>query len=144
MNKIIKAFWFFTLLATLATLLYTYAAIPIGGTLSFFDGDTISREVFFNISLAFITIGNFSLYSIARKFRKSEMPVAEFLIGWLMSFASVLNFFFMSSLTFVQVINSGENFDYTNFGYYIYITLGLVIGWVVALPFFILNLNNKA
>ncbi len=145
MNKIIKAFWFITLLSTLATLLYTYAAIPMGSDLVLFDGGTsISREMLFNISLAIITIGNFSLYSIARKYRKSEMPVAEFLVGWLMSFASVLNFFFMSSLTFIQVINSGENFDYTNFGYYIYITLGLVIGWVVAGPFFILNLKNKA
>ncbi|MTI40117.1 hypothetical protein [Fulvivirga lutimaris] len=145
MNKLIKAFWFFTLLATLATLLYTYAAIPIGGSLSLFDGqNTISRETVFNVSLAFITICNFSIYSIARKFRKSEVPVAEFLVGWLMSFATVLNFFFMSSLTFIQLVNSGENFDFSNFGYYIYITLGLVIGWVVALPFFILNLKNKA
>jgi len=144
MNRIIKAFWFFTLLATLATLLYTYAAIPMGSNLSLFDGqNTISREMLFNISLAFITIGNFSLYSIARKYRKSEMPVAVFLVGWLMSFATVLNFFFMSSLTFLQLINSGENFEYSNFGYYIYITLGLVIGWVAALPFFLLNLKNK-
>ena len=116
MNKIIKAFWFLTLLATLATLLYTYAAIPIGGSLSLFDGQNIvSRETFFNVSLAFITICNFSIYSIARKFRKSQLPVAEFLVGWLMSFASVLNFFFMSSLSFIQLINSGEKFDYSNF-----------------------------
>jgi hypothetical protein len=37
------------------------------------------------------------------------------------------NMFFASSVYFIKILNSRENFDYSNFGYLIYVTGGLMI-----------------
>ncbi|MEN8249655.1 MAG: hypothetical protein ABFS32_12040 [Bacteroidota bacterium] len=37
------------------------------------------------------------------------------------------NMFFASSVYFINILNSRENFDYSNFGYLIYITGGLMV-----------------
>jgi hypothetical protein len=145
MNKLIRAFWFTTFFLTFGALLYSYAAIPVGYDINLLIGEEgISRDTYFYIGLFIISISNFSFYIMARKYKKEESPFPVFIFGWLMSFATVINFFLIFSMTFIQFVNSGENFNYTNFGYFIYITLGIVILWVAALPIFIIKLKNKA
>jgi hypothetical protein len=145
MNKLIRAFWFVTFLSTFAVLLYSYAAIPIGHNINMFLGDEgMSRDTYFYIGLFIIAISNFSFYIVARKYKNEESPIPAFIFGWVMSFATVINFFLIFSMTFIQFVNNGENFNYVNFGYFIYITLGIVILWVAALPIFIIKLKNKA
>ncbi len=143
MNKIIRAFWFFTLLTALGALLYSYASIPDGYDVYLTDSfSAISREVLFYIGLAIVTLTNFSIYSIARKYKHAEDDLQQFVFGWLTSFAAVLNFFLIVSFFFIQLINSGEKFDFTNFGLTIYITLGLIALWVLALPVFLLRIKK--
>ncbi|HNP16801.1 MAG TPA: hypothetical protein PKL31_00095 [Fulvivirga sp.] len=145
MNKLIKAFWFVTLLITMAVLLYTYASFAEAQIVNIQDNvGNISRESFFYLSLVIITLSNFTLYIVARKLKDRENKIAEFVYGWLMSFAVVLNFFFMISMSFVQVNNSGEMYDFTYLGYLIFIALGFIVLWVLALPIFLLKLKNTA
>ncbi len=145
MNKLIKAFWFVTLLVTLAVLLYTYASFAEAQIVSIQENIVnVSRESFFYLTLAIITLSNFTLYIVARKLKDRDNKIDEFVYGWLMSFAVVLNFFFVISMSFVQVNNSGEVYDFTYLGNLIFIALSIIGIWVLVLPIYLLKLKNTA
>ncbi|MBL6449117.1 hypothetical protein JMN32_22590 [Fulvivirga sp. 29W222] len=137
MTRLVKAFWFLSLIVGLAVLLYTYAGLPeqvayeieTGGGMSY-----MSRETFFYLSLAVLVVANFSLYTVSRSLRYRKESLNALMTNWQLSLAGVLNFFFIVIWNFISLVNSGENFDYDNFGYMIYVALGLIVIWVIALP----------
>ncbi|WP_157494168.1 hypothetical protein [Fulvivirga imtechensis] len=145
MTRMIKAAWGLSLLAGLSVLLYTYAGLPqkVGYELDNF-GDvtaTVGKEAFFYVSLAVLVIANFSLYTVSRSLRYKRESINNLMTNWQLSLATVLNFFFIIVWNFIMVVNSGETFNYDNFGYLIYISLGLIVVWVLALP--ILLMKNQ-
>ena len=143
MARLIKAFWFFSLLVCLGVLLYVYAGLPekvvyaidnIGNPLS-----SINKESFFYISLAALVVANFSLYTVSKSLHYRRASTKRLMVNWQLSLAGVFNIFFIVIWNFISLVNSGENFDYDNFGYMIYIAIGLIIVWIIALPVLIIN-----
>ncbi|MEQ8925254.1 MAG: hypothetical protein RLO81_05535 [Fulvivirga sp.] len=140
MNRLIKALWFTTLLAVSAFLLFVYAGfredqlIFINNT---FEG--LDRETFFFLALTLITVSNFTFYILSWRLRKQDNKMTEFIKGWLMGMAAALNFFLIVVLSFLQIFNGGENFNYQSIGYLIFVSLGAVIISVLSLPVFLVK-----
>ncbi|MCG8389410.1 MAG: hypothetical protein MJA30_27915, partial [Cytophagales bacterium] len=61
------------------------------------------------------------------------------LINWQLSFAIVLNLFYVVGLNFIFLFNSGEKFNYDSFGYLVLLALGLILVWLVALPILVVR-----
>ena len=59
----------------------------------------------------------------------------DFLI-WFYGLIICLHFFFVIVLNFINLINSGENFDYGRIGYVIYGSLGLLAFWAACWPIY--------
>lgn len=138
MGRIIKFVWIISLLSGLATLMYTYASLGEvvsvhNETLSTQSG-SVDREMFFYLALGILVVFNFTFYAISRNMHIADSGMKQVLINWQLSFAAVLNFFYIISMLFIMLINSGERFDYSNFGYLVYIALGLVVLWMILLP----------
>lgn len=131
MGRVIKFFWFLSLACGLFALLYTYAAL--GRELVFGEYD-FSRESFFYGGLAVLVIFNFTFYAISRNLRYQNKNLQQSIVNWQLSFAGVLNLFFIVSVFFIMLVNGGEQFNFDNFGYLLYVCLGLIAVWVLALP----------
>jgi len=136
--RFIKFGWSISLVAGLATLIYIYAAIPDPVIYSLSDSlsgrGVISREKFFYISLGFLAGMNFLLYALSKNVRYRMQSINSLLRKWQLSLAIVINIFFIVIQNFVFLVNSGEKFNYDNFGYLIYVALGLILIWIIALP----------
>ncbi|UII25562.1 hypothetical protein LVD15_19960 [Fulvivirga maritima] len=143
MTRLIKAAWFVSLLVSLAALLYVYASIPVEVIyrLDNFGNPIgeISRETFFYVSLIILVVANFSLYTVSRSLQYRDESIKNIMTSWQLSFALVLNFFFIIIWNFISLVNSGEHYAYTNSGYLIYVALGLIALWVLALPLILIK-----
>lgn len=134
-----------TLLVTAGLLLFVYASLYENQKVHLAEiVPGLNREVFFYVGLAIIMLANFTLYIGHWKIRKKDHAIAEFLKGWYMALGSVLNFFLIVVLFFVQVYNGSEKFDYSNFGYLIFISLGIIILCAISLPVFIIKQKFKS
>lgn len=139
-GRFIKFFWFVSLFAGLAALLYVYAGLSqqvVYGA----EAETMftDRESFFYIALGILTVCNFSFYALTKnmKYRSEEMNTL--LVNWQLSFAIVLNVFYIIGVNFIFLLNSGEHFNYDNFGFLIIISLSLIVLWVFALPVLVIR-----
>lgn len=143
MARIIKFIWLISLLSGLATLLYTYASmgeiVSINSDTLVTESGSVTREVYFYTALAILIIFNFSFYAISRNMHMNDDHMKTLLINWQLSFAAILNLFYIVGVLFIMLVNSGDNFDYGNFGYLIYIALAFIILWVIALPLLIMR-----
>ena len=143
MARLIKAFWFLSLLTGLVVLLYVYAGLPEQVTYKLGEGGAsiseIGKEAFFYISLAALVVANFSLYTVSRSLRYKRASTNHLMTNWQLSLAGLFNFFFIVAWSFISVINSGENFDYDYLGYLIYIALGFIVIWILAFPILLLR-----
>jgi hypothetical protein len=81
----------------------------------------ISKNSIFYISLAFIVLINITLIGLRRilKNQDTEMELTQTGLGITQIF---FNLFFASSVYFISILNSRENFNYSNFGYLIYVS----------------------
>ena len=146
MGRIIKFIWIISLVSGLAVLLYTYASLGEVISLSADSSRPASftREAYFYAGLAILVIFNFSFYALSRNMHMQNSRIKQGLISWQLGFAAVLNFFFITAALFIMLFNSGERFNYDNFGYLIYVALVLVGLWIVALPVVIIrNRRNR-
>jgi hypothetical protein len=134
--KIFKAVWFFSLLATLALLLYVYASLPQEVTL--LEGQepiSISREVLFYSLLAVMAFVNVLVFVVRILFTEKQNDFKT----WFYGFVIALNFFFVTLINFSGVSNSGERFDYSNIGFLIYASIGLIVLWSLSWPIYSLS-----
>jgi hypothetical protein len=131
MGRLVKFLWFLSLVIGLAALLYTYASM--GSQLEFGEYN-FSKEAYFYGALAVLVLFNFTFYAVSRNLRYSSKHLEEMMVNWQLSFAAILNLFFIVSVFFVMLVNGGENFNFDNFGYLLYVCLGLILIWVLALP----------
>ncbi len=139
-GRFIKALWFFSLLACLANLLYVYAGLSqqvLYGAET--QGWLSDKENFFYVALALLTISNFSLYALSKNMKYKNEVLNSLLINWQLSFAIVLNLFYVVGLNFIFLFNSGEKFNYDSFGYLVFLALGLILVWLVALPILVVR-----
>lgn len=141
--RFIKFGWFVSLFASLATLLYVYASLSAQVVYSlsdkFIDKGAIDREAFFYVALFSVAFINFLLYALSRNLKYRQPEINELLKNWQLSLAVVFNIFYIVILNFIQVVNSGEKFNYDYFGYLIYVSIALLILWIFALPFLLIR-----
>ena len=130
--KIFKAVWFLSLLLWLLVFLYVYASLP-EDVLIREEGNRvlISREALFYMFLSAIALFTALVFTMNRLFGDQE----DFLI-WFYGLIICLHFFFVIVLNFINLINSGENFDYGRIGYVIYGSLGLLAFWAACWPIY--------
>ena len=112
-----------TTIFSFVVLLFSYAKYPddvlvyvdnVGEPLTY-----LSKNVLFYISLAFIVLINITLIGQRRilKNQDEEMELTQAGLGIIQIFS---NLFLASSVYFISILNSRENFNYSNFGYLIY------------------------
>lgn len=133
--KIFKAFWFLSVMALLASLLYNYAGwreeLVIQETVS--EETIIGKEELFYGLMATFALVNVLVYVIGKMF-----PSNEDFRAWFHGLIMTVNMFFIIAMSFVGTYNSGENFDFSRIEFILYGSIFLVIGWAVAWPFYAL------
>jgi len=133
--KLLKAFWFLSMLATLVALLYVYASLPQEVLV---QDDTearvvISNELFFYLAMLLIAISNALVFVMAKVFKTNEE-----LRVWFFGLIIALNIFFIIGMNFISLYNSEEKFDYDRIAVIIYGSLALIILWAGAWPVYVI------
>lgn len=145
--RFIKFGWAVSLVAGLGALLYVYAAIPeqVVYSLSdkYFGKGAISRETFFYSALGFIAFMNFLLYALSKNLKYKDESINETIKKWQLSLAVLINIFAIVVMNFVFLVNSGESFNFSNFGYLIYVSLGFIVIWIITLPILLIRAAKR-
>ena len=94
----------------------------------------LSKGSVFYISLAFFILINTTLIGLNRIFKNQdeEKVLSQAGLGITQIF---FNLFLASSVYFIGILNSRENFNYSNFGYLIFVTGNLLIFSVLITAF---------
>lgn len=126
--RIFRSVWFLSTLAVLACLLYQYASWPEQVVIGQEEVNfiTLSRDGYFYLVLAVLTLINVTVY-IAKRFTKR----AEGLMAWFYGFIGVINFFLIIAISFISLFNSNESFRFGQIGFIIYGSMFLVGAWLV-------------
>jgi len=128
--KIFKAVWFLSLMAWLALFLYVYASLPAEVLIREAESKVfLSREAVFYLFLAAIVLVNGLVFIVSRLFTDREN-----FLSWFCGLIICFNFFFVIVLNFINLVNSGEKFNYDRIGYVIYGSVGLFVLWAVGWP----------
>jgi len=128
--KIFKAVWFLSLMAWLALFLYVYASLPEEVLIREAENKVfLSREAVFYLFLAAIVLVNGLVFIVSRLFTDREN-----FLSWFCGLIICFNFFFVIVLNFINLVNSGEKFNYDRIGYVIYGSVGLFVVWAVGWP----------
>jgi len=128
--KIFKAVWFLSLMAWLALFLYVYASLPEEVLIRETENKVfLSREAVFYLFLAAIVLVNGLVFIVSRLFTDREN-----FLSWFCGLIICFNFFFVIVLNFINLVNSGEKFNYDRIGYVIYGSVGLFVFWAVGWP----------
>ncbi len=157
MRKLFNFTWFLTFIGFFAALLLSYAYLPEQvGIHTNYQGEVdefIGRETFFYVGLvAFILSNLVYFFSIkllegipaasSLHFRNERFK--ESIVSWLVSFAAVINLFFILGITYIALFNTqGGDFQMSRFSFLIYIAPVLGIGCVLWLIFIFLNRHNQ-
>jgi hypothetical protein len=105
--------------------LVSYASFPddvlvyinsLGEPQSYFSKDTM-----FYILVAFLIIVNATFIGLKSILNRNSLSLEMTEAGVFIS-QIFFNLFFTSSVYFINILNSRENFNYSNFGYLIYVT----------------------
>lgn len=123
-----------SLLAVTAALMYGYASMQeyvvvqeaVNGAIR------ISRETFFYMVLALLTIINVFVFIIARIMVRSE----DFK-SWFYGLVITFNIFLIVGIGFVSLYNSGEMYDYARLQPVVYGSIGLLLLWSFAWPIYV-------
>ena len=81
----------------------------------------LSKDILFYMLVAFLIVTNATFMGLNNLIRRSELTLETTEAGVHIT-QIFFNLFFASSIYFVNILNSRENFDYSNFGYMIYVT----------------------
>ena len=133
--KLFKAVWFLSVLATLVILIFNYAGLPETVVVQE-EGPSafrISRDAYFYSMTGFIALVNMMVFPIGQVY--SLQPAFR---SWFYGLVIALNFFFIVSMNFVGVFNSGEKFDYNQIRYIVYFSVGLFLVWTMSWPIYLL------
>jgi len=131
--KIFKAVWFLSMLLVLVNLLYVYASLPEKVVIQVEGPSLVSvgREGFFYTVTTVVAFVNALVYIVSNIFKKDE----DFRT-WFHGLVITLNIFFIISLNFIALFNSGEKFDYSRIAFVIFGSIALFILWALGWPFY--------
>ncbi|MCB0496301.1 MAG: hypothetical protein KDC79_09205 [Cyclobacteriaceae bacterium] len=134
--KITNSIRILSIIALVIVFFISYAGLP-EQVLVLLDGDGapvqyVTRNLFFYSSLAFIVLGNTLLYVLSAILIASPQKVFRVVANYIVVLTALINLFFIVSLSFISILNSRENFDYTNFAPFFYLSEGLFAVWLMA------------
>lgn len=134
--KLFKAAWFLSLVGFLFIFLYIYASLPetvvLGDDI---DSARVSRDVVFYSSLITAALVNVLVFFITKLYGKRNEEFSTWFFGQII----LLNFFFCTVLGFINLLNSGEIFQYGRLGIVIYGSIILIVMWAVSWPVYSLS-----
>jgi len=128
-----KAVWFLSVLVVLVNLLYVYAALPPEVVIQEeVAGQThASKELLFYLVTAALVVINVLVYFTRNLFERNEDFRA-----WFHGLIITINIFFVFAMSFVQLYNSAERYDYSRLQAIIYGSVGLMVLWAVSWPLY--------
>ena len=97
----------------------------------------IDKDIGFYIALTVFAVTNILFFLLLGLFKRSSANVATIVFGWISALVVLINLFFAFAAAFIGILNSRENFDYSNFGYLIFVIGGLFVIWLFG---FLINL----
>jgi hypothetical protein len=129
--KIFKAVWFLSMLGVLVNLLYTYAGLPLEVVINENGGSSISidKDNYFYLSSTLIAVVN-ALVFVVNNLKRRDPDFRT----WFYGLVICLNFFFVVSLNFIALYNSGDAFDYSRIEFLILGSTGLFVLWALGWP----------
>jgi hypothetical protein len=129
--RIFKAIWFLSLLVVLASLLWVYAGLPeqvivqedVSGRVE------ANREFLFYVLTFLIVLVNALVYGF-KKLKSEEFR------AWFHGVVVSINLFLVLAMNFIQTYNSGENFNFSEIGFILYGSVGLIVAWSISWPIY--------
>ena len=91
----------------------------------------IARNLAFYLTLTVFILTNLSMYILLRLIRNIDFKLSSTIYGWLSGLVVIINLFFAFAVMFMGIFNSRDNFNYSNFGYLVYIIGGVFLVWVI-------------
>ena len=132
--KLFKGVWFISLCAVVVNLMYIYASLPeVVQFEQTNDGVEVSRSGLFYGVLVAIAMVNMLSFVVKKVYSDKE----DF-NTWLFGLIILLNAFFIVSVSYIGLYNSGERFEYDRLGPMIFGSLILTILWIAAWPSYVL------
>lgn len=95
----------------------------------------LDKDYYFYGVLTLLIITNVLIYVLAIMLNKSTKPLTQVMSKYVMALPITTNIFFSVSLTFIAILNGQENFDYSSFAPFIYLSEGLFVIWAIAFLF---------
>lgn len=128
MSRLVKFFWFLSIIIFLITLLFVYAYLPARVGINTGPGglpdEFIDRSTFFYGSIGLFLLANVPIYILRKLLEKTwmedrreelmspaRMKFRQNIIDWLLAFATALNVFFVLGMIYLGVFNSAEDLD---------------------------------
>jgi uncharacterized membrane protein len=125
--------WIF-FITTFFTILVSYANFPNEVLVSVnASGEPLAylgKDLIFYLVVAFLIVFNMSLRLLKGMLAKGNDTIELTLIGVSLS-QLFTNMFLATAVYFINILNSRENFNYSNFGYLIYVTGTLLAGAIL-------------
>ena len=135
-SKVLRALGLISMIVVGIIFLFDYANYPEQVLLTMdSNGDPLlylSKNSTFYSFLGIMAIVNISLILLSQLVGRNR-NLTKIYRPWIWSLAVLINVFFIISITFISILNSRENFNYSNFGYLIYVSLLLLFLWAIGL-----------
>ena len=90
----------------------------------------VARDIFFYSSLTFIILSNILIYVLSIILLKTTKQRMILIANYLMALATLINVFISVELSFLGVLNGRENFNYSYFSPFFFLSGGLFVIWV--------------
>jgi len=141
MNKIrlLKFFWLLSGIIGLVILIYSYANI-VGNEISIPNSIieiSISKNVYFYSVVAAIIAINGPIYLLSHLLKSKKELNSNFFNKielWLFGMALIINFFIISTVIFLSLLNNSYMNYLSNIGYLIVASLTALVIWLLRLP----------
>ncbi len=137
--KVINALRIISIIVLVIVFFIAYAGLP-KQILLLLDAKSnplyyLPKNYFFYTSLSVFILSNVLFYVLAVLFGKSIKPINKMVANYVLLLSIVINVFFATALTFIAILNGQENFDYSSFAPFIYLSPALFLIWVLTFLF---------
>lgn len=95
----------------------------------------LDKDYYFYGVLILLILTNVLMYVLANMLSKSTNLITQVTSIYILALPITANIFFSVALTFIAILNGQENFDYSSYAPFIYLSEGLFVIWMVAFLF---------
>ena len=137
--RLLKFFWLLSGFIGFLILIYSYANI-VGNEIiipNLFTEVSISKNVYFYSVVAAIIIINGPIYFLSHILKSKKDLSSNFFYKielWLFGMALIINFFIISTVIFLALLNNSYIKYLDNIGYLIIASLAALVIWLLRLP----------